>query len=65
VVKTHPDVWSKVVHAHHEGVWDGENLVPGALRQMLDASITELTGLSDAREAWAALFRPTNGSRSR
>jgi hypothetical protein len=25
---------------------------------MLEASITKLTGLSDAREAWAALFRP-------
>jgi hypothetical protein len=58
VIKVYPDVRSKVVHAHHEGVWDGESLVPGALRQMLDASITELTGLNDAREAWAALFRP-------
>ena len=26
---------------------------------MLDASITKLTGLNDAKEAWAALFKPT------
>jgi hypothetical protein len=58
VIQIYPDVSSKVVHAHHAGVWDGESLVPGALRQMLDASITDLTGLNDAREAWAALFRP-------
>jgi hypothetical protein len=58
VIKAYPDVPSKVVHAHHTGVWDGESLVPGALRQMLDASVTELTGLNDAREAWASLFRP-------
>lgn len=49
---------SKVVHAHHRGVWDGEVVVPGALRQMLDASIVELTGLHDARAAWASLFAP-------
>jgi hypothetical protein len=46
------------VRARHAGVWDGENLVPGALRQMLDASITQLTGLNDAAAAWAALFDP-------
>lgn len=49
----------KVVHTHHAGVWDGEALVPEAIRQMLDASITELTGLHDAGEAWAALFDPS------
>jgi len=48
----------KVVQAHHAGAWEGETLVPGALRQMLDASFRELTGLNDAREAWAALFAP-------
>jgi hypothetical protein len=46
------------VRAHHAGVWSGDELVPDALRQMLDASITELTGLNDAHEAWAALFAP-------
>jgi hypothetical protein len=58
VIRMYPDVPSKVVHAHHAGAWNGETLVPGALRQMLDASITELTGLQDAREAWASLFAP-------
>jgi len=46
------------VRTRHTGVWDGETLVPAVLRQMLDASITKLTGLNDAREAWAALFAP-------
>jgi uncharacterized protein (DUF362 family) len=54
----YPDVPSKVVRAQHGGVWDGEALAPGALRHMLDASITELTGLNDARAAWSALFAP-------
>jgi hypothetical protein len=46
---------SKVVHTH-AAVWNGETLVPEAIRQMLDASITELTGLNDATKAWASLF---------
>jgi hypothetical protein len=58
VIKMYPDASSKVVHAHHSGVWNGDNLSPEAIRQMLDASITELTGLNDATEAWAALFAP-------
>jgi hypothetical protein len=67
VIRMHPDVPSKVVQAHHGGVWtgiprggrkDNDLLVPAALHQMLDASITALTGLNDAREAWAALFSP-------
>ena len=53
-----PDVPSKVVRAHHARVWDDKTLVPGAIRQMLDGAITELTGLNDAGEAWAALFAP-------
>ena len=56
IIQFYPDVPSKVVQVHHAGVWEGDELVPGALRQMLDASIVELTGLGDAREAWAALF---------
>jgi hypothetical protein len=70
VLKFHPDVPSKVVHTHHPGAWTGtpteladsseENnlLVPEVLREMLDASITELTGLKKARDAWAVLFSP-------
>ncbi len=58
IIKFHPDAPSKVVHTHHSGVWDGETLSPDAIRQMLDASITELTGLDDVASAWAALFDP-------
>jgi hypothetical protein len=56
IVRFYPDVPSKVVQAHHAGVWDGEDLVPEALRQMLDASVTTLTGLDDAATAWSLLF---------
>jgi uncharacterized protein (DUF362 family) len=58
IIQMWPDVPSKVVQARRAGVWDGEDLSPEALREMLDASVTELTGLDDAREAWAALFAP-------
>ncbi len=53
-----PNPAGRVVQAQHTGVWSNEDLVPNALRQMLDASITELTGLNDAQEAWRALFDP-------
>ena len=53
-----PHVLGKVVHTRHAGVWNGGNLHPNAIRQMLDASITRLTGMNDAREAWRALFAP-------
>jgi hypothetical protein len=58
IIKVYPTAKSKVVQARHAGVWSGDALVPGALRQMLDASITALTGQNDARQAWAALFAP-------
>ncbi len=58
LVKVYPEVQSQVVHTHHAGVWGGDDLVPNALREMLNASITQLTGLKDAREAWRALFAP-------
>ncbi|MBN2391638.1 MAG: DUF362 domain-containing protein [Anaerolineae bacterium] len=58
IIKQYPEKPSTVVHTHHAGVWSGDELVPNAVRQMLDASITRLTGLSDAREAWRALFDP-------
>jgi len=58
VIRVYPEAASKVVHTRHAGVWSGESLEPDALRQMLDASITELTGLNDAGEAWGALFQP-------
>jgi hypothetical protein len=59
IIKIYPDVPSKVVHTHHAGVWDGEALVPEAIRQMLDVSITGLTGLDDPSAAWTALFNPS------
>ena len=58
VIKMYPAVPSQVVRARHAGVWSGKDLAPKALRQMLDSSITALTGLKDARQAWAALFAP-------
>ena len=57
-IKIYPEVPSKVVHARRADVWVGDALEPPALRQTLDASIVELTGTSDAVEAWAALFAP-------
>jgi hypothetical protein len=59
IIKFFPTVPSRVVHVHHRGVWDGGTLQPEALRQMLDVSITKLTGLPDAMTAWQALFAPT------
>jgi hypothetical protein len=58
IIKTYPDVPSKVVHTRHAGAWEGDDLVPEVLHDMLDAAISELTGLDDAVEAWAALFSP-------
>jgi hypothetical protein len=51
-------VSGKIVQTRHAGVWDGGNLQPNAIRQMLDASITQLTGVDDAQTAWNALFAP-------
>jgi uncharacterized protein (DUF362 family) len=56
VIKIYPDVPSRVVQAHHAGVWNGDVLQPGALRQILDAAITRLTGVEDASTAWRVLF---------
>jgi hypothetical protein len=59
VLRMYPEVPSTVVHAAHAGVWEGSTLSPAILRQLLDASITRLTGINDARQAWVALFSPT------
>lgn len=58
ITKFYPNVPSKVVYARHAGVWDGDTLSVDVINQILDASITNLTGLNDAIEAWAALFSP-------
>jgi uncharacterized protein (DUF362 family) len=59
IFQFYPTTSSKVIHSHHAGAWTGEKLTPAALREMVDDSITNLTGLMDANEAWAALFKPT------
>ena len=49
----------KVVQAQHSGVWsEEETLAPQALQELLDGAITSLTGITDARQAWSALFDP-------
>jgi hypothetical protein len=58
IISFYPDVPSKIVHTHHAGVWKDGELVPETICQMLDTSIAELTGLGDAREAWATMFAP-------
>ena len=58
IIKMFPAAPSQVVHTKHAGVWSGDALVPVAIREMLDASITKLTGLNDAKQAWQALFQP-------
>ncbi len=57
IIRFYPVSQSRVIQTHHTGVWtEDKTLVPSALRSMLDASITRLTGIQDALEAWAALF---------
>jgi hypothetical protein len=53
------DAPGKVVQAQHSGVWsEEETLAPQALQELLDGAITSLTGITDARQAWSALFDP-------
>ena len=59
IFPSHPTTLSKVIHSHHAGAWAGEKLTSAALQEMVDDSIANLTGLVDAKEAWAALFKPT------
>src|SRR5512138_3707258 len=61
ILQTAPPAFDKVkvVHAHHAGAWANDQLAPAALRAMVDDSLTSLTGLASAKEAWAALFKPT------
>jgi hypothetical protein len=56
VMKFYPDISSRVVHAHSTKAWNGDELDPVILGEMLDASIVKLTGLEDAKKAWTALF---------
>jgi uncharacterized protein (DUF362 family) len=59
IFQFYPKTSSKVIHSHHADAWAGEKLTLTALREMVDDSITNLTGLMDAKEAWTALFKPT------
>ena len=58
IIKIYPASPSTVVRVRHAGVWSGKQLNPKSIREMLDASITKLTGLEDAKSAWQALFAP-------
>ena len=59
LVKIYPDApKSVVVHTHHSEVWASDTLQPAVLAQMLDASITKLTGMADPLKAWQAIFQP-------
>jgi len=58
ILRFHPQTKSRVVILRHGGVWSGEDLVTGVLQQMLDAAITQLTGIQDAVAAWQVLFDP-------
>ena len=58
LMRISPSVSSRVVRTHHSGVWNGDTLSPDVLSQILDASISKLTGLNDAGSAWKALFDP-------
>lgn len=49
---------SVVSVVHHAGVLDGDQVRVPVVLQMLDAAITQLTGIGDARAAWRALFDP-------
>jgi len=58
IIKMYPTSPSTVVRARYAEIWSGKQLNPKAIREMLDASITKLTGLKDAKAAWQALFAP-------
>jgi len=59
IIKMYPASKSGVIYTHHGGVWSDDTLNAGALSQMLDASLTKLTGLNDASESWRVLFDPS------
>lgn len=60
VMRIYPEVKSRVVVVRHDGACSSpDDINADAVKQMLDAAIVELTGVSDAQEAWRALFDPT------
>jgi hypothetical protein len=59
LIAHYPGTAQSVVSAvRHAGVWDGEQIQVHVVLQMLDAAITQLTGLQDALAAWGVLFDP-------
>ena len=58
ILQFHPQAKSRVVVVRHGGGWSGKELVVNALQQMLDAAITQLTGIDDAGSALRVLFDP-------
>ncbi len=49
---------SVVSIVHHPGVWSGNEIQVKVILTMLDAAITQLTGIRDALTAWQVLFDP-------
>ena len=58
IIKFFPALKSQVVRGRDAAVWDGETLNPEKVRQLVDRSITRLTGISDVKKSWQALFNP-------
>lgn len=55
----YPQVSKSVVSVvHHGGVWNGDHIQSAVVLEMLDAALTQLTGLTDALLAWKVLFDP-------
>jgi hypothetical protein len=46
------------VQARDAKVWEDEKLSAQVVRQLVDRSITKLTGIEDVKSAWQSLFRP-------
>jgi len=49
---------SVVSVVYHPGVWSGNEIQTNVILTMLDAAITQLTGIQDALTAWRELFDP-------
>jgi hypothetical protein len=59
LISHYPQTPSSVVSlVQHEGVWNGDQILSTVVLQMLDAALTQLTGINDAAAAWGALFDP-------
>ncbi len=59
IIQFHPKTKSRVVHAANAQVWEKDLLSTTILRDLVGLSIVQLTGLPAAKDAWLALFNPT------